>query len=204
MNSNFSKKDFLFSLITGFYTGFIAWRIFDFLGIPGFKGTSYVWLLALIPVLWISGINLGYFLGRWFGFFNQFGKFSAIGFTNAAVDFGILNLLIFYSGIASGILFSVFKGISFVAAALHSYFWNKYWVFRANGNGVNGKEFFKFFSITLIGLLINVAVASIVVNVVGSQFNFTNEAWANVGAVAGSATALIFSFAGFRMFVFKE
>ncbi|OHB17320.1 MAG: hypothetical protein A2913_01590 [Parcubacteria group bacterium RIFCSPLOWO2_01_FULL_40_65] len=200
----FSKKDLIFSLITGFYTGFITWRIFNFLGVPGFDGFSYFWLLAFIPFLWVLGVNLGYFLGRWLGFFNQFGKFSAIGFTNAAVDFGILNLLIFYSGASAGILFSVFKGISFTAAATHGYFWNKYWTFEAVKTDVSGQEFFKFFSVSVLAGLINVLIASIVVNLVGPQLGLSGEAWANLGAVAGSAVALIASFAGFRMFVFKK
>ena len=194
----------LFSLITGFYTGFIAWRIFGFLQIPSVNGLSSAWLVVLGPVLWVLGVNLGYFLGRWLAFFNQFGKFTAIGFTNAAVDFGILNFLIFYSNSASGVLFSVFKGISFVVAAVHSYFWNKYWAFEARGSGVSGQEFFKFFSVTIVAFFINVAVASIIVNLIGSRFGFSSEAWANVGAAGGAAVALLFSFTGFRKFVFKK
>lgn len=200
----FSKKDLIFSLFTGFYAGFIAWRILVFLEVPRFNNVSFVWLMVLVPVLWILGINLGYFLSRWFGFFNQFGKFAAIGFTNAAVDFGILNLFIFYSGAVSGILFSIFKGISFITAAVHSYFWNKYWTFEAGKNGVSSAEFFKFLIISVIATFINVMAASVVVNIIGPQFGLSGEIWANVGAVAGSALALIASFVGFRTFVFKN
>lgn len=200
----FSKKDLIFSLFTGFYTGFIAWKIFEFVGVPRFQGISYAWLLIFIPILWILGVNLGYFLGRWLPFFNQFGKFAAIGFTNAAVDFGILNLLIFYTAIASGLFFSLFKSISFVVAVTHSYFWNKYWAFEAGKVPVSREEFSKFFVITLIALLVNVGVASFAVNIIGPLFGLSAKAWANVGAVAGSALALVFSFAGFRMFVFKK
>lgn len=160
--------------------------------------------MLLIPVLWVLGVNLGYFLGRWFSFFNQFGKFTAIGFTNAAVDFGVLNLLIFYSGISAGVLFPVFKGVSFVISMTHSYFWNKYWSFRAGSTDVSGQEFFKFFSVTLGAFFINVVVASILVNFVGVQFGLSSEAWANVGAVAGSALALIASFIGFKTVVFTR
>ncbi len=204
MYTDFSRKDLIFSIITGFYTGFIAWRIFEFLKVPLFMGFSFVWLMVLVPVIWILGVNLGYFLGRWLSFFNQFGKFSAIGFTNAAVDFGILNFLIFYFGVSAGLPFSVFKGISFIAGATHSYFWNKYWSFGAGGTGVSGEEFFKFFSVTVAALLINVAAASIVVNLIDIQFGLSGEAWANVGAVVGSALALIASFVGFKTVVFKR
>lgn len=200
----FSKKDLIFSLATGFYTGFIVWRIFDFLNIPTYKTISFSWLIIIVPILWILGVNLGYFLGKWFNFFNQFGKFAAIGFTNAAVDFGVLNLLIFYSGTAVGILFSVFKGISFFAAALHSYFWNKYWAFDAGDGGLKGYEFFKFFGVTIFAALINIVIASIVVNIIGPQLGLSEEVWANIGAVIGSAVALVASFTGFKTVVFKK
>ena len=200
----FTKRDLFFSILTGFYTGFIAWRIFDFILVPEFRGISYVWLMFLVPVLWVLGVNLGYLLGRWFAFFKQFGKFAAIGFTNSAVDFGVLNLLISYSGVAAGLPFSAFKGVSFLVAAVHSYFWNKYWAFSAGSTGVTGQEFLKFFSVTVVALLINVAAASVVVNLIGPQLGLSNEAWANVGAVAGSALALVASFVGFKTVVFKR
>lgn len=200
----FSKKDFLFSVITGVTAGAIAWRIFVFLNVPRFDNLSFVWLIFFVPVLWILGVNLGYFLGRWLSFFSQFGKFSAIGFTNAAVDFGVLNLLIAYSDISSGGWFSFFKGISFAVAIVHSFFWNKYWVFQADKEGAGGTEFLKFVSVAVVALLINVGTASFVVNLVPPFPGFTPQAWANMGAVAGAAVALAFSFIGFKLLVFKK
>ena len=199
-----TKRDLIFSLITGFYTGFIAWRIFEFLNIPPPLLLSWAWLMAIIPILWILGVNLGYFLGKWFSFFNQFGKFAAIGFTNAAVDFGILNLLIFYSGIAAGFWFSVFKTVSFAGAMVHSYFWNKYWAFNAAKTEGGSLEFMKFAGVAVLAALVNVGTASIIVNFLGSQFGISLAGWANVGAVVGSAAALVFSFSGFKKFVFKK
>lgn len=201
----FTKQDLIFSVITGFITGFIAWKILVFLGRPEFWGVSMVWLVVAVPVLWILGVNLGYFLGRWVTFFDQFGKFAAIGFTNAAVDFGILDLLIARTGETAGTMYAAFKGTSFIVAMLHSYFWNKYWAFDAgNAAGAKGAEFLKFVSVSVLALLVNVAVASIVVNLVNPVLGLDAKTWANVGAVAGSAVALIFSFAGFKLAVFKK
>jgi putative flippase GtrA len=33
---------------------------------------------------------------------------------------------------------------------------------------------------------------------------FAMESWAGIGAIAGAAAAIIFSFTGFRVFVFKK
>jgi hypothetical protein len=50
---------------------------------------------------------------------------------------------------------------------------------------------------------VNTGTASLVVNFVHPVFGLSNAAWANVGAVCGSAVALIFSFTGFKVAVFK-
>lgn len=199
----FTKRDLVFSVTTGLITGFSAWRIFGFLEIPIYGGVSYAWLLIVVPVVWILGVNLGYFLGRWFSFFNQFGKFVAIGFTNAAVDFGVLNLLIAGTGISTGIWYPAFKGVSFVCAVIPSFLWNKYWAFEAGGSGRGWAEFWKFMSVMIIAILINDGAASLVANFVHPILGLGATAWANVSAVVGSAIALIFSFTGFKVAVFK-
>lgn len=204
LGRKFTKKDLWSSIVTGLTTGVIAWRIFEFLNVPEVYGLSFRWLIILVPILWILGVNLGYFLGRWFSFFTQFGKFVAIGFTNASIDFGALNLMISIFGIAAGVWFSVFKTISFILATIHSYFWNKYWSFEAGESKGGAAEVVKFFSVAAVSILVNVAVASVIVNLVHPLFGVTPEVWANIGAVAGSATALIFSFVGFKIVVFKK
>lgn len=237
----FTKRDLGFAILTGFLTGTIAWRIFEFLKIPELSssgiycdlgecfgsvtnGVSWSWLVLLVPVLWILGVLLGYLLGQWLEFFNQFGKFSAIGFTNAAVDFGILNILISQTGFVDGKGYSAMKSISFLVALCSSYIWNKYWAFRpdadvaqafgnqgrrndqrsANDNfGTGATEFGKFFIVTVVSFAINVGIATLVVNYINPIGGLNEHVWANVGAVAGSAIALVFSFVGFKMAVFR-
>ncbi len=199
----FTKRDFVFSVATGLITGFSAWRIFDFLKVPVYAGIPYAWLLIIVPVIWIFGVNFGYFLGRWFSPFNQFGKFVTIGFTNAAIDFGVLNLLIAGTGFSTGIWYPAFKAVSFICAVIPSFFWNKYWAFGAGKSGSGKAEFLKFMSVMIIAILINDGAASLVVNFVNPILGLSTTAWANVSAIVGSAVALIFSFTGFKVAVFK-
>ncbi|KKS25199.1 MAG: hypothetical protein A3G02_00950 [Candidatus Yanofskybacteria bacterium RIFCSPLOWO2_12_FULL_44_13b] len=199
-----SKRDIYFCILTGFITGFSVWRILDFLNAPLLYLPSYGWLMIIIPVIWILGVSLGYALGGLASFFRQFGKFAVIGFTNSSVDIGILNLLIFLTGIHAGWQYVFFKGVSFLCAIVPSYILNKYWAFSA-GNSTGGVfEFSKFMSVALTAIFVNTTVASIVVNYVNPVFGIMPEAWATVGAVTGSATALIFSFLGFKLAVFKK
>ena len=198
----FSKNDFRSSIITGVETGFIAWLIAGFLGRTQISGLSLAWLVVIVPVLWIAGVNFGYFLGRFFSFFNQFGRFTAVGFTNAAVDFGVLYLLIWQTDQSTGYYYAGFKGLSFIIANIHSYFWNKRWVFDTGNKRSTRGEVTKFAVVTTLSALINVSVASLVNNISIGQV--APAAWAGVGAAAGSAAALIFSFVGFRLAVFKK
>ena len=197
------RRDFIFAVITGLMTGFVAWRVLAFLGYPSLGTTSYAWLVILIPVLWILGVTLGYFLSRWIPSFSHFGKYVAVGFTNSAIDFGILNALIFLTGHATGVRYTIFKTISFIIAVTHSYFWNKFWVFGAGRSGRGKSEFFKFIATMVATSVVNVGIASWV-TFSGPLWGVSVNGWANFGAVVGSAIALIFSFTGLRLLVFKK
>lgn len=204
---NFTKKDLTFSLITGLTTGVIFWQILNFLGAPSFglpTNHPHSLFVVIVPVLWILGVNFGYILGKWMPFFNQFGKFVAVGFTNAAVDFGILNLQISLTGIESGWHYSVFKSVSFIVGVTHSYIWNKYWVFEAGQSGGGRSELVKFLAVNVVAIIVNVGIASFVVNYVDPIGGLNTKIWANIGAVVGSAFAISLTFVGARLIVFKK
>jgi len=200
--NHFTKKDLFFSVVTGLLTGTIAWRVFHFLGKEEFFGISLISLIVIIPVLWIIGVNLGYFIGRRINFFNQFGRFAAVGFTNFAVDSGVLYVLIALTQTSSGIYYGIFKVVSFLCAVTLSYVWNRNWVFGARKNPDMAKEFLRFLSVNIGAIIVNLSIAYIVVNYVKPQFGIDENAWAGIGAIAGSACALLLSFVGFKMSVF--
>ena len=150
-----------------------------------------LWLsLVVLPILALLALYITYLLGRKFPAIFQFGKFASVGLANFGVDLGILNVLMLISGIAGGVAYSVFKGISFIVATIHSYFWNKFWTFRKKETKEMGKESLQFFVVSLIGLVINVGVASLVVNLIGVQWGLSAAIWGSLGAVAGSISGL--------------
>lgn len=203
MMQTLSKNDVRSAIITGLTTGVIAWRLVDFLVPLVPFGLNAAALVVVVPILWLLGVQLGYFLARYLAFFRRFGRFAAIGFTNAAVDFGVLFLLIGLTGHNSGFYFSIFKGLSFVAASLHSYYWNKFWAFDAGSSGGGTGEAVKFFAVAAVSVGVNVLAASLTV-AVGPLAGFDANQWAGVGAVVGSAIALIFSFIGYKVYVFHK
>lgn len=134
----------------------------------------------------------------------QFFKFALVGVINTSVDFGVLNLLIFATGHSSGIYYSIFKGLSFTAAVINSYFWNRFWTFKDRKEKDPAAQFGKFILISVVGFGINVGVASLIVNVLGPQFGISPKIWANVGALLAIAVSWVWNFSGYKFWAFRK
>ncbi len=199
---NFFKQDLKISFLVGIVAGFLFWLVLKNIGLltGSAAGAAAVLSLAVITPL---GYLVGYWLSRRWPVMLQFVKFGIVGGLNFLVDLGILNLLIFLTGITAGFYYSVFKASSFIVAVINSYFWNKYWTFHA-GNGPRTVEFIKFFTVNLIGFGINVSTASFVVNTVGAPVGVSGELWANAGAATAAIVALFWNFIGMKFIVFKK
>ncbi len=195
-------KDIRYAIGTGLLAGIIAWRVAISLDLAQFVRLPLFWLVVIIPVIWLTIIWGFRFLGIYFTFFDQFGRFVVIGFTNALVDYGYLNIMIFFSSLATGVWFSIFKTGSFIVANISSYILNKYWTFNSAKSASN--EYIVFFIVSVIALFVNVSTASLVVNGIKPLSGFTTPQWANIGAMAGSAVALMINFLGYKILVFRK
>ncbi len=142
-------------------------------------------------------------IGKVFPVAYQFAKFSAVGTLNNAIDFGIVNFLIFLTGIAGGWGYSIFKTISFIAGTTNSFFWNKFWTFGATAKP-HSREVMKFYSFAIVGGIINVSVASFVVNGIHAPAGIIPKVWANIGTLAGVAGSFLWNFLSYKFFVFKK
>jgi len=196
------KKDFYFALVIGFAFG---WLVLLPAKNLGFTITPFFISAAVIGFSFFSPLALfvTYILNRAVSGFFQFGKFAAVGALNTLIDLGILNLLIILTDITGGLYFSMFKAFSFLSASTNSYYMNKFWTFGSR-RPATVHEYLRFTFFTLIGLLINVAVASFVVSVIGPLFGAGPKVWANVGALVATAVSLIWNFFAYKKFVFKN
>lgn len=189
--------------IIGFVFGWLLIPIFANLGIvvPG----GFVFFLPALFVLFaVAALFAAWLLAKLFPPIFQFAKFAAVGALNSSVDFGVLNILILATGIAAGLPFVGFKGVSVVVAIVNSYLWNKFWVFRGGREARAAAEFTKFFGVSVIGVGVNVGVAHLLVNVVGSPGGINPKIWANVGAGVSVLATLFWNFFGYKFFVFKK
>jgi putative flippase GtrA len=173
------------------------------------KLSIFGFLPIIFPIGAVIALVIFHLLAKKIPVLLQIFKFGLVGVLNTFVDLGVLNFLIFVSGFTAGIYFSVFKGISFIVAVVNSYFWNKFWTFKVKNREIidqskKRSEFAQFLAVSVIGFLVNVGVASLVVNVIGPVGEIDVRSWANIGAIAATLVALAWNFLGYKFFVFKR
>jgi putative flippase GtrA len=190
------------SAVIGFVVGFFA--IFIARNIEVDQKIPFLAALPIVlSLLSMIGIVVASWIGRKFPVLFEAAKFALVGVLNTMVDLGVLNILIFMTGIAGGISFSFFKAISFLVSVTNSYVWNKFWTFRS-AKEPRPIEFAAFVAIAGVGFVINVGVASLIVNVIGAPAGISQKIWANVGAILATLIAMTWNFLGYKLIVFKS
>ena len=196
------KKDYKASLIIGVVAAALSAIMVKNFGItnPAIYALVVLALFVMPPV----GIFVARFIGKKIVALYQFIKFAETGGLNTFVDLGILNLLILITGFSAGIYYSIFKGISFVAAVLNSYFWNKHWVFESKAKGQSEeKEFAKFVVVSVGGFIVNVTAASLIVYLAKSS-SLSPKIVANVAAAIAFVMTMAWNFLGYKLVVFVK
>lgn len=164
-----------------------------------------IFLLAplLTATTFTIGLAIGDYLSKQWPAMGHFARFAIIGFSNATIDFGLLNVLILTTGISQGLYFSIFKTIGFTAALINSYIWNRYWTFKTEVRR-NLREFVIFASVVCGSLLINVGISSLIVNFIQAPTGISMPIWANIASIIAVSIGLFWNFIGMRLFVFKH
>jgi len=205
---NFERADLFKSIILGLISALfliiISSSLEKDLAVLTYLLENKILILLFVPACLITWVYATFkFASRKLAAF-QFGKFIAVGQSNAAIDIGVLNLLILITDIDSGYSYTVFKATSFIFAVTNSFFWNKFWSFQSKEKDVMGKQFVRFVAVSLVGLLINVCVAHLVVNIVGPQWGLSTRIWANIGVLSSAVFSIFWDFFGFKVLVFKK
>lgn len=199
---NFTKTDFYIAGFIGFFTG-----VFLIPTLAHVDIRNYALLLALplvFPIVIAGGIWLGDFLARWFGFFRQVARFSAVGILNTAIDFGILNILSLTTGITHGLIIGGVNTPGFVVAVINSYFLNKLWVFKGGDRDHLLYDFPKFLAVTLVGLAINSGIVIVGTTYISPLMGASPSVWLNIVKFFATFFSLLWNFLGFKYFVFKK
>jgi putative flippase GtrA len=203
----YEKKDLVISVVIGFLIG-----LFFLVSVKVVQeDLSFNWqnqwslmLLIGFPIACFLGMLLASFFKKKFLVIYQIAKFGLVGALNTFIDFGVLNGLIFLTSIATGIQYSLFKAVSFLFAAVNSYFWNKHWTFEKKGEVFASGEFIKFMAVTFIGFVLNVGTATLIVSLIGAQYGIGDKVWANIGAFIAVFVGFVWNFIGSKYIVFKR
>ena len=139
---------------------------------------------------------------RKYDLFRELMSFAIVGVLNTAIDLAVLNSLIAVSRRGrSGLVYSLFKAVSFLAALVNSYFMNRAWTFPATFLRTRTKQLGRFFLVSVSGLLINVATASSVASLI-QPIPGLEKYWPSVAGLVGALCGLAFNFAGYKYLVF--
>ena len=206
-NIQLKKVDLILTLVIG---EICAWLIIligknlsgenpaIFILLPYFK-----YLPIVFPVLCLMGLLVAYFLGKAIPIIYQLAKFILVGGLNFLIDMGVLNFLIFATGISTGITQSGFKAVSFLLAMLNSYLGNKYWTFKRTTQEGVFQEFLQFLIVSVIGFAFNLTIDYVFVNTVGPLGGMALKTWAQFSAFVAAALAMVWNFLGYKFIVFN-
>jgi len=200
-----SKKDYILISIIGFSFALFSIPILKNIDLPFIKIDAFfvALLITFFTIFAVFALWIASLIGRMLPVAFQFAKFGAIGAFNTFLDWGILNSLIALTGFATGVHYAIFKGFSFSIATISSYFWNKYWTFESTQE-TDASEVGKFIFISLIGVLINVGLASLVVASLTPMHIMSPARLANLGAATATIVSLFWNFIGYKIWVFKK
>ncbi len=197
-------RDVVLALIVGFLTGALSIPVVINLGLGTVFRVPLLSLPIIVAVLFAIALLVASLVASRVPSLFEFSKFAVVGVLNSGVDFGILNLLILVTGLASGGGFLAFKSVSVTLGVINSYVWNKYWTFDAANSPEARRELIAFMAVTLVAVGLNIAGADLIVNVIGAPRGFSPKLWANIGAISGAGLTLFANFFGYKFFVFKK
>ncbi len=130
----------------------------------------------------------------------QFGKFLAIGTLNTGIDFGVLNLLSWCTGIYGGVRLAPINVLGVLLALANSYLLNKYWTFKTPSR--SGREVRRFVLVSLIGVSLNTALLVALTRVMARPVALTPQLWENLAKALATGAALLWNFLGYKYLVF--
>ncbi|WP_010529717.1 GtrA family protein [Lentibacillus jeotgali] len=132
----------------------------------------------------------------------QFLQFGVIGFANAGIDIGTLNLLLILFHTDDRMLLLLYNTIAYTLAVANSYFWNASITFKRSAKGNNRQRI-----LFIIQGIISLGVSNLIFLGVNEVLDYTAvPSWLRYNIAKGLAMFLSFlaSFFMMKYFVFKD
>jgi putative flippase GtrA len=187
-----------------FFLGALT-ALFAFLTVTMITVDIPTWSLFLVfaPPVMSAGVAFSQWLSHKVAkFFGTFGKYVAVGFLSAGIDFAMLNTASLITGITAGVVIGWVNAPGFIVATSNAYFWNKYWVFGGRDNFA--ADFPRFMLVTIVGFFLNSAIIIAITTYISPLRGFSAKEWLNIAKVVAGAAVIAWSFTGYRKYTFRN
>ena len=158
---------------------------------------------------WMAGLPL---VGRFWGIcladpkrVDRFGRFAIVGIIGALVDFAVLNVMkVVFERVGLGegwelsmdahqIQLTAANAISFSAAVLSNFTWNRLWTFPESRERPLGRQLFQFATVSVLGLVINTVILVVMDRYVFQHF-FSERLSYNLAKAIAIGVVLFWNF----------
>ena len=139
----------------------------------------------------------------------RFLKFCFIGLIGAVVDFGMMNLILYFSDASS----RVASTVSFIAAVISNFLWNHFWAYPDSRTKSMSQKIVQFFLVSLVGLgirfvlflTIESPIIRLCQEIVPADFFMSPETVGhNVTLVIAILIVLVWNFIGNRFWTYND
>jgi putative flippase GtrA len=134
----------------------------------------------------------------------RFSKFSVVGFTNALVDIGTLNLFLWLASTRDPYLLALYNGVALVLANLNSYVWNTRWTFRGRAKRRDPRQRVLFALQALANIAVSNGLFFVLIRPILIYTDVPAYLAGNVAKIVSVVVASIISFFVLRYVVFSR
>ena len=134
----------------------------------------------------------------------RFSKFTLVGFANAVVDIGTLNLFLWLAPTRDPSLLALYNLVALVLANLNSYFWNTRWTFRGRAQRRDPRQRLLFTLQALFNICISNGLFFVLIRPVLIYTDIPAYLAGNVAKLISVAVASTISFFLLRYVVFSR
>jgi putative flippase GtrA len=134
----------------------------------------------------------------------RFSKFTVVGFSNAVVDIGTLNLFLWFASTRDSSVLALYNGVALVLANINSYFWNTRWTFRHRARRRDARQRLLFTLQALFNICVSNGLFYVMVHPVLIYTDVPAYLAGNVAKLISVAVASTLSFFVLRYLVFSR
>jgi putative flippase GtrA len=134
----------------------------------------------------------------------RFSKFTVVGFMNALVDIGTLNLFLWLASTRDPSLLALYNGVALVLANLNSYLWNTRWTFRGRAKRRDTRQRVLFALQALANIAVSNGLFFVLIRPILVYTDVPAYLAGNVAKIISVVVASIISFFILRYVVFSR